>query len=322
MTDEHPEALVWQPSASLETLRDRAQFIANIRLFFTTKGYLEVETPIMGRYGITDPYLANIKANFRGCDYALQTSPEYHMKRLLAAGSGPIFQLARVFRDDELGRWHNPEFTLLEWYQLNVDHITLLAEVDELLQGLVGCAPLRIRTYQSVFQDLCNINPFQTHVQALQACATYHGLGEVFDSAEQDLDQYLFLLMSHVIEPGLADEAGPTAIVDFPASQASLAQIVQGCAARFEVYFRGVELANGFYELTDPLAQADRFHQDNQMRLLQGKPWAEIDDALLQALHHGLPPCSGVALGVDRLLALTLEQSRLSDCLAFDFSRA
>jgi elongation factor P--(R)-beta-lysine ligase len=322
MTDEKPDSLVWQPSASLETLRARAQFIANIRLFFTTKGYLEVETPIMGRYGITDPYLANIKANFRGRDYALQTSPEYHMKRLLAAGSGPIFQVARVFRDDELGRWHNPEFTLLEWYQLNVDHITLLAEVDELLQVLVGCAPLRIRTYQSVFQDLCNINPFQTNVQALQACVVHHGLGEVFDSAEQDLDQYLFLLMSHVIEPGLADEAGPTAIVDFPASQASLARIVQGCAARFEVYFRGVELANGFYELTDPLAQADRFHQDNQMRLLQGKPRAEIDDALLQALHHGLPPCSGVALGVDRLLALTLEQSRLSDCLAFDFSRA
>lgn len=322
MTSENAVSEVWQPSASLETLRKRAQFIANIRRFFTAKGYLEVETPIMGRYGITDPYLANITAHFREKDYALQTSPEYHMKRLLAAGSGPIFQLARVFRDDELGRWHNPEFTLLEWYQLDVDHLTLLAEVAELLQTLVGCAPLRIKTYESVFQEMCHLNPLQTTVTALQDCVARHGLSGVLDATEQDLDQYLFLLMSHVIEPGLAEEAGPTAIVDFPPSQASLSQIVDGCAARFEVYFRGVELANGFYELTDPVAQAARFRQDNQLRHVQGKPQAAIDDTLLQALHHGLPPCSGVALGVDRLLALTLDQTRLSDCLAFDFSRA
>ena len=322
MADANPEYVAWQPSASLETLRARSQFMADLRGFFTSKGYLEVETPIMGRYGITDPYLTNIKANFRGHDYALQTSPEYHMKRLLAAGSGPIFQLARVFRDDELGRWHNPEFTLLEWYQLGVDHLGLLAEVDELLQCLLACPPIRIRTYQSVFQEICGFNPLQTTIQALQACVQKYDLDGVLDAAEQDVDQYLFLLMSHVIEPGLAAEPGPTAIVDFPASQASLAQIKHGCAARFEVYFRGIELANGFYELTDPVAQAARFDQDNQIRTAQGKPLAAIDDHLLQALHHGLPLCSGVALGVDRLLALALRQSRLSSCLAFDFSRA
>lgn len=313
---------MWLPSASLDTLRARAQLMVDLRQFFTNKGYLEVETPIMGRYGITDPYLANITAHFRGDDFALQTSPEYHMKRLLSAGSGPIFQLARVFRDDELGRWHNPEFTLLEWYQLDVDHQTLLAEVDELLQTIVRCPPVRIRTYQTVFQELCGINPLQTTVQDLQACVQQHGLNGVLDPAEEDLDQYLFLLMSHVVEPGLATEPGPTAVVDFPISQASLAQIINGCAARFEVYYQGIELANGFYELTDPDTQAARFQVDNQIRTAQGKPSAAVDKYLLQALDHGLPVCSGVALGVDRLIALALQQPQLSSCMAFDFSRA
>lgn len=312
----------WLPSASLDMLRARAQFMASLRRFFTHKGYLEVETPIMGRYGITDPYLANIPARFRGHDYALQTSPEYHMKRLLAAGSGPIFQLARVFRDDELGRWHNPEFTLLEWYQLAVDHHTLLNEVDELLQAVAGCAPIRKRTYQSVFQDICGIDPFQTTCQDLQICLQRYDLDKVLDPGEQDIDQYLFLLMSHVVEPALALETEPTAVVDFPPSQASLAQIIDGFAARFEVYYCGVELANGFYELTDADLQAARFHADNQMRTLQGKPLASIDDYLLQALNHGLPVCSGVALGVDRLLALACQQRQLSTCLAFDFGKA
>lgn len=320
MTDLEQE--IWRPSASIDILRVRAQLMADIRSFFTSRRYLEVETPIMARYGITDPYLANIKTHFRGHNYTLQTSPEYHMKRLLAAGSGPIFQLARVFRDDELGRWHNPEFTLLEWYQLNVDHLSLLAEVNELLQSLMHCEPLRIRTYQEVFQSICEIDPLKISIQDLQICVKKYGLESVLDAAEQDADQYLFLLMSHVIEPNLAHDSAPTAIIDFPASQASLAQIVNGCAARFEVYYCGIELANGFYELTDPKLQEIRFQMDNLMRVAQGKPEAAIDKYLLQALQHGLPSCSGVALGVDRLLALVLGQSRLSNCLAFDFSRA
>lgn len=316
------EQELWHPSASIEHLRARAKFMADIRSFFTRRQYLEVETPIMARYGITDPYLANIKAYFRGRDYALQTSPEYHMKRLLAAGSGPIFQLARVFRDDELGRWHNPEFTLLEWYQLDVDHLRLLAEVNDLFQSLLHCEPIRIRTYQEVFQSICELNPFMASIQDLQACVQRYGLDGVLDAGEQDVDQYLFLLMSHVIEPHLAYDSVPTAIIDFPPSQASLAQIVNGRAARFEVYYRGIELANGFYELTDPKLQEKRFQMDNDLRLTQGKPAAAIDTYLLQALDSGLPRCSGVALGVDRLLALALEQTRLSTCMAFDFSRA
>jgi lysyl-tRNA synthetase class 2 len=322
MQDAKQNSEAWRPSASLDILRARAQFMADLRQFFTDRHYLEVETPIMGRYGITDPYLANIKAHFHGHDYALQTSPEYHMKRLLAAGSGPIFQIARVFRDDELGRWHNPEFTLLEWYQLDIDHLGLLAEVDALLQALVGTPPIQIKTYQAVFEAHCGFHPLQTTVEEVRQIVRQHGLEGVIPATEQDIDQYLFLLMSHIVEPALAHASGPTAVIDFPISQASLAQIVHGCAARFEVYYRGIELANGFYELTDPTVQAARFQADNAIRAQQGKPVAAIDENLLQALEHGLPSCSGVALGVDRLFALAVEQSQLSHCLAFDVSKA
>jgi lysyl-tRNA synthetase class 2 len=312
----------WRPSATLNRLRQRAAFMANIRSFFNQRGYLEVETPIMARFGSTDVYLANIQAYFRGKAYALQTSPEYHMKRLLAAGSGPIYQLSRVFRDDELGRWHNPEFTLLEWYQLNVDHHGLLDEIDVLLQHLLGCAPLVRYTYQAIFEKICGINPFATDWRALRACVKRFDLAGVLDWEEQDCDQYLFLLMSHVIEPALAAEPTPVAVLGFPVSQAALAQIKEGCAARFEVYFRGVELANGFYELTDAALQAARFQQDNDIRQAKGLPSASVDTFLLEALTHGLPACSGVALGVDRVLAIAMNESNIACCLAFDFSRA
>ncbi len=312
----------WRPSATFDRLRQRAAFMADIRSFFNQRGYLEVETPIMARFGITDVYLSNIQACFRGQAYALQTSPEYHMKRLLAAGSGSIYQLSRVFRDDELGRWHNPEFTLLEWYQLNVDHHGLLDEIDALLQGLLGCAPLVRYTYQTVFETICGINPFTTDWRELCACVNRFDLAGVLDAEEQDCDQYLFLLMSHVVEPALAAEPRPVAVLGFPVSQAALAQIEEGRAARFEVYFRGVELANGFYELTDVALQASRFQQDNHIRQAKGLSPAAVDTFLLQALTHGLPPCSGVALGVDRLFAIAMNETNIASCLAFDFSRA
>jgi lysyl-tRNA synthetase class 2 len=163
----------WQPSASIQSLRQRAEILATIREFFTARSYLEVETPIMAKFGVTDVYLSNIKALFRGESYCLQTSPEYHMKRLLAAGSGPIFQLARVFRDDELGRWHNPEFTLLEWYQLEIDHHALMVEVDALLQVVLGCAPLIKKTYQQVFSDVCGIDPHVATISQLQKAVVH-----------------------------------------------------------------------------------------------------------------------------------------------------
>jgi lysyl-tRNA synthetase class 2 len=312
----------WQPSASIELLRQRAQLITAIRQFFTQRQYLEVETPVMARYGVTDVYLSNIKAVFRGESYSLQTSPEYHMKRLLAAGSGSIFQLARVFRDDELGRWHNPEFTLLEWYQLGIDHHALMDEMDLLLQTLIQCGPMIRKTYQQAFLESCNLDPLTASIDQLKQTLALYDLDNVLPPQEQDRDQFLFLLMSHVVEPFLGKEEHPVAVYNFPASQASLAQINNGVAERFEVYYQGVELANGFHELTEADAQKQRFKQDLETRKQRDLPLVEADQYLLQALHHGLPSCSGVALGVDRLLALSFNQSDIASIISFDFSRA
>ncbi len=312
----------WQPSASISTLQQRAEVLQSIRNFFGCRGYLEVETPMMARFGITDVYLSNIKAMFREQQYSLQTSPEYHMKRLLAAGSGPIFQLARVFRDDELGRWHNPEFTLLEWYQLNIDHHALMAEVELLLQSILGCSLLIKKTYKQAFLEACDLDPFLKDIQRVRSVLAEYELDNVLPADEDDWDQYLFLLMSHVVEPFLGKEENPVAVYDFPISQASLAKVNQGVAERFEVYFKGVELANGFHELTDAALQRSRFQQDNFLRQQRGLPTMGMDEFLLQALEHGLPNCSGVALGIDRLFALALGAKSLSETLAFDFSRA
>jgi lysyl-tRNA synthetase class 2 len=312
----------WQPSASISNLRKRALIINQIRNFFSQRSYLEVETPCMGHYGITDVYLSNITATFKGKRAYLQTSPEYHMKRLLAADSGPIFQLARVFRDDELGRWHNPEFTLLEWYQLDIDHLTLLNEVSDLLQLILNCPPVLIKTYQAAFLEICAIDPFNTTIHTLQVELVKYKLDKVLSQDEQDIDQYLFLIMSHVIEPALAKIPQPIAIIDFPSTQAALAQIKNDVAQRFEVYYQGVELANGFHELTDALTQEDRFKEDNLRRSKLGIPCVAIDPLFTAALKQGVPSCSGVALGLDRLLTLALSEDSLEKVLAFAWSRA
>ncbi len=294
------------PSASIDQLRSRAAILAKIRDFFTQRNYLEVETPIMAKSGITDVYLSNIKAQFNDKTYYLQTSPEYHMKRLLAAGSGNIFQFARVFRDDEFGRW---------------DHHELMQEVDVLLQLVLGCKPLLKKTYQQAFIEICQLDPLDTTVSEIKTVLARYDLHDVL-SHEDDLDQHLFLLMSHVIEPALAELSQPVAIYHFPRSQAALAQVHDGVAERFEVYFQGVELANGFHELTDPNIQHQRFKQDQAARVARGLDIPPADEYLLQALQHGLPACSGVALGIDRLLALASNQSSIAETMAFNFSRA
>jgi len=312
----------WQPSASIADLQYRAKILSAIRNFFTARNYLEVETPYMGRYGVTDIYLQSIPAYCHGQTFYLQTSPEYHMKRLLAAGSGPIFQLARVFRDDEFGRWHNPEFTLLEWYQLDVDHLYLLTEVDTLLQQILGCPPLMQLSYRQAFLMACDIDLWQTNLTQLQEVLVNFNLGQVLAVDEQDIDQYLFLLMSHVVEPFFKTYTMPVAITDFPATQAALAQTHNGIAARFEVYFQGVELANGFHELTDAHLQRERFVHDQLVRKARNLPSMAVDERFLAAMQAGMPNCSGVALGVDRLLALSQRHTAITNSISFDLSRA
>lgn len=312
----------WEPKASIKTLQARAEMMAQIRDFFTNRGYLEVETPMMSAFGVTDVYLESLETSCLGKPYFLQTSPEYHMKRLLAAGSGPIFQLARVFRDDESGRWHNPEFTMLEWYRPGINHLEMLEEVNAFLKLCLNTKSLVIKTYQALFEEMCNINPFDTTLADLKACVRQFKLNNILAPDESDIDQYLFLLMSHVIEHELKAYDAPVAVIDFPASQAALARVKDGVAERFEVYVKGIELANGFHELTDAAQQEARFLKDNQKRKAQGLKTRALDTRFLAALSHGMPASTGVALGVDRLFALASQHADMQIGLAFDISNA
>ena len=308
----------WQTSASIETLKIRSAYNQKIRQFFDERSYLEVETPYMSRFGVTDPALSNIKACFRDETYYLQTSPEYHMKRLLAAGSGPIYQMARVFRDDEYGRWHNPEFSLLEWYQLDVDHWYLMQELEDLLKYLGNVPDFMYLSYQQAFENACNFNPLATSLLEIQDVCQGFDLAGVL-GLEESIDQHLHLLMAFVVEPYLKDLNQPVLLYHFPASQASLAKVEGQIAHRFELYWQGIELANGFHEQTDAQTQQRRFEEDNVIRQSMGlKPMA-IDTQLIAALTHGMPPCSGLALGLDRLLAIFTDKTNIAEVMSFAF---
>jgi lysyl-tRNA synthetase class 2 len=315
----------WQPGASLAHLRARAALLARLREFFAARGVLEVSTPLLCSSGITDPAIESFivpSGTSLSAPRYLQTSPEYAMKRLLARDGEPIYQLAPAFRDGEAGSRHNPEFTILEWYRPGFDHHQLITETVALLQGCLGARPLFKRSYRQLFLELLQLDPFTASLSELEALAREHiDTGTV--SGDRDL--WLDLLLSHLIEPQLAGR-GICVIHDYPASQAALSRIVEldGVQAgqRFEVYVDGVELANGYCELIDAAEQRRRFEHDNARRREQGQPERPLDEHLLAALQHGLPPCSGVALGVDRLLMLATGSADIREVLAFDWERA
>ena len=328
-------AELWQPSAGLEVLRLRAQWLAQLRQFFAQRQVLEVETPMLSAAAITDPNLHSFRCVYHGPGARYQqplylhTSPEFPMKRLLAAGSGCIYQLARVFRDGEYGRRHNPEFTLLEWYRVGFSHHQLMDEVSELVHSLLSgwrvlAAPERI-SYQALFQQRLGLDPLQTSVAELRACAEQHALSIPPGLPEDQVDPWLDLLLTHCLEPQLG-QGRLCFVYDYPASQAALAQLrqAQGQAPvgeRFELYLDGVELANGFHELADAQEQRARFIADNQRRAALGLSPLPLDEHFLAALPT-LPECSGVALGFDRLLMRALGADSLAQVLSFDFERA
>ena len=323
------ETATWQPSASIPNLLKRAALMAEIRRFFADRGVLEVETPCMSQATVTDVHLVPFETRFvgpghsQGMNLYLMTSPEYHMKRLLAAGCGPVFQLCRSFRNEEMGRHHNPEFTMLEWYRPHFDMYRLINEVDDLLQQVLETQPAESLSYQQAFQRHLEIDPLSADKTQLREAAAKLDLSNVADT-EEDRDTLLQLLFAFGVEPHIGKDR-PTFVYHFPASQASLAQISaedHRVAERFEVYFKGIELANGFHELTDAREQQQRFEQDNRKRAARGLPQQPIDQNLLDALAAGLPDCSGVALGVDRLIMLALGAETLSEVLAFSVDRA
>jgi len=315
------------PSASWRLLRERARLLARLRRFFDDLGVLEVETPICSRAGVTDPAIDSMTTRYTGPGAAtgqpryLQTSPEFPMKRLLASGSGPIYQICRVFRDGEVGRFHNPEFTLLEWYQPGYDHHRLMDQVSALVRSLQpGCsAELRL-SYGALFQRFLGLDPHQATTGLLKQVAVERG---ITPGTRLGRDGWLDLLLTHYIEPQLPK--GLCFIYDYPASQASLARLRPGdpmVAERFELYLDGLELANGFHELTDAVEQRRRFNRDQREREEAGRPIPPMDEALLQALQAGLPDCSGVALGIDRLLMRLADAAHIDEVLAFPWQRA
>ncbi|MDH4572565.1 EF-P lysine aminoacylase EpmA [Salinicola acroporae] len=317
----------WQPSATIETLRQRARLLAAVRAFFAARGVLEVETPVLGHAGSTDPHLDSLSLSATtpaGRETLwLQTSPEFHMKRLLAAGSGPIFQLARSFRDGEVGRRHNIEFTMLEWYRPGFSLVAMIDECEVLIRALVPAAgPARRRRYRELFREALALDPFTTPLAELQRVAGKHG---GLDMRDSDRDGCLDLLMSLVIEPTLGRD-GIDVVVDYPASQAALArkridEAGTEVASRFEIYLQGIELANGYDELTDAQEQAARFAADNAVRTAAGKPSVAADKRLVAALESGMPAGSGVALGIDRLIQLALGKESLAEVMAFPTPR-
>jgi lysyl-tRNA synthetase class 2 len=315
----------WSPSASLKALQARADLNDGIRRFFRERGVLEVETPLMCRTTGTDPNLQPVTATCRQGNSPvtlyLQTSPEFAMKRLLAAGSGPIYQLCKAFRDGESGRRHNPEFTMLEWYRPGFTLDQLMEEVQALVSGVAGLKPARRLSYRALFNKYLDIDPFRAPDQALAALASDR-LEYTDPDASRDL--LLDLLYSHLIEPCLAD---PVFIHDYPASQAALARVETNddgdlVGRRFELVAGGMELANGYDELCDPAEQARRFAADQALRQRRQLPVYEGDPRLVAALAHGMPAGAGVALGVDRLLMLILQTDNISDVLGFPFARA
>lgn len=298
-------------------LQLRAEILAKIRQFFAERNILEVETPLLCSTTATDPHIHSFAV---APHRYLQTSPEFCMKRLLAAGSGSIYQICKAFRHEESGRQHNPEFTLLEWYRVGFDHHQLMVEVDELLQSILQTASAEKITYEKLFEKYLAINPHSASIQELKHCAQKNQL-VLSDGNIIDRDAWLQLLMIHFIEPQLGFEK-PLFIYDFPTTQAALAKIRHieiSVAERFEVYVNGIELANGYHELTDAKEQQARFLADQRRRQALGYAMIPIDKHLLNALENGLPDCAGVALGVDRLIMLAAKENSIHSTLSFSW---
>jgi lysyl-tRNA synthetase class 2 len=299
--------------------------LAETRSFFAQRQVLEVETPVLGIHTVTDPHLESfVVSDGQRVDGYLQTSPEYAMKRLLAAGSGSIYQITRAFRRGERGRLHNPEFTLLEWYRVDWDHHRLMDEVESLLRLLLAAAnsgtvarPSRRVTYRQLFGDTLGLDPHRASDQDLTALVARHNGPQGLER-----DGLLAFLLSHVVEPRL-ERPGLTFLHDFPATQAALARLTRDelgttVAARFEVYLDGIELANGFHELCDSREQSRRFERDLSARRRRGDRVLPVPDCrLLAALESGLPDCAGVALGFDRLLLVASGARSLDDVISF-----
>ncbi|MGY6276636.1 EF-P lysine aminoacylase EpmA [Methylomonas sp. MgM2] len=322
----------WRPAAGMRQLRLRAQLLARIRRFFAERGVLEVETPLLCRATGTDPNLDFFSSRFHHSpqneSLFLQTSPEFAMKRLLAAGSGSIYQICKAFRNGESGRYHNPEFTILEWYRVGFDLQQLMTEVAALLlsvsEGLMPRMPIKQISYQELFVQMTGIAPLLFSREKYKQFACNRGYPEADAICGDDHAMWLDFLFSHCVQ-----EYMPKDVICFvhgyPAVQSSLARLDRNdsrIAERFEVFVNGIELGNGFFELSDAKEQEMRFEREIEYRRAQGLAEVNKDRLFLAALKAGLPDCSGVAIGLDRLLMIVCGCNSIDRVLAFPIANA
>jgi elongation factor P--(R)-beta-lysine ligase len=322
----------WQPSCSLELLQLRARLLQKVRQFFAERDVLEVETPLLCSAIGTDPHLDFFTTTYGSSPQKqalfLQTSPEFAMKRLIAAGSGSIYQICKAFRNGESGRYHNPEFTLLEWYRIGYNLTQLMDEVVELMECLfienrrLQCVQ-RI-DYKSLFLQYTGLDPLLFSVKAYQKYALDSGLGDAPSLCGQDHSLWLDFIFSHQIQPNLRQNT-LWLVYGYPACMPSLARINADNALvtdRVELFLDGVELGNGYYELNDAKEQEQRFDKEIAVRQATMRPSVNKDVRLLAALASGLPDCSGIAIGLDRILMLLTNSAAIDEVLAFPVSKA
>ena len=319
----------WRPACDLKQLQSRAQMLTKIRSFFQQRSVLEVETPLLCHATGTDPQLDFFSSDsIQNQPMFLQTSPEFAMKRLLAAGSGSVFQICKAFRKGESGRFHNPEFSILEWYRVGFSLHQLMDEVVELTEEVLAevypINEVKKISYTDLFEQVTGLNPLQFNQKNYARYARENALIDAATLCGGDYSMWLDFIFSHKVQATLNDHT-ICLVYGYPAVQSSLARLNKenpAIADRFEVFINGVEIGNGFFELADAKEQDARFDKENISRKSKGLEQVEKDELFLDALASGLPDCSGIALGLDRLLMIMTNSEYLDDVLAFPFERA
>lgn len=322
----------FRPTASWSNLRLRAELLGRVRTFFAARGFLEVETPLLSADVVVDRHLDPFAVDVASPGHAstgrapfwLQTSPEFGMKRLMASGGEAIYQITRAFRRGEVGPLHNPEFTIVEWYRRGDRMAEGIRLLSDLAEALLGLGPAALLSYREAFARHVGLDPLVATVEQLRAAVERNAIAAPASLATADRDAWLDLLLVERVEP-LLGAGTPTILYDYPASQAALAVVRDEdppVAERFELYVRGIELANGYHELTEPEALRARNRRNNAWRAADGKQPLGEESRLLAAMEHGLPICSGAALGFDRVVMLAAGANTLAEVLAFPFDRA
>lgn len=322
---EQQHSAAWRPTANWDMLRRRAELLARLREFFITRQFLEVDTPLVSADTVVDRHLDPFAVAVGGGQTRwLQTSPEFGMKRLMAAGGEAIFQVTRAFRQEELGPRHNPEFTIVEWYRRGDDMATAMQLLSDLCEALMRLGPAELISYQDAFTTFAGVDPFAATDAELVSAVRDAKIDAPESLAPGDRDAWLDLLLISLVEPKLGTTT-PTILHSYPPSQAALAVTTGDApqvAERFELYVRGIELANGYHELLDPQVLRERNQRNNAARVMDGKPILPALSHLLAAMEHGLPACSGVALGFDRVVMLATGAETIAEVIAFPFDRA